>query len=108
MYSKDIEHSIRRIFENFSQDEFIFDFLVVYGISKTSVTRLKKGDFNLSKVQGEVLYKKKLLFKEEKSDKLLISIESLSAEERILVSHRSTPSAKHLHYRDAIVFRSSQ
>ena len=24
------------------------------------------------------------------------------------VSHRSTPSAKHLHYRDAIVFRSSQ
>ncbi len=84
MYSKDIEHSIRRIFENFSQDEFIFDFLVVYGISKTSVTRLKKGDFNLSKVQGEVLYKKKLLFKEEKSDKLLISIESLSAEERIL------------------------
>ena len=26
----------------------------------------------------------------------------------IFVSHRSTPSAKHLHYRDAIVFRSSQ
>ena len=26
----------------------------------------------------------------------------------ITVSHRSTPSAKHLHYRDAIVFRSSQ
>ena len=25
-----------------------------------------------------------------------------------IVSHRSTPSAKHLHYRDAIVFRSSQ
>ena len=84
MYSKDIEHSIRRIFENFSQDEFIFDFLVAYGISKTSVTRLKKGDFNLSKVQGEVLYKKKLLFKAEESDKLLISIESLSTEERIL------------------------
>ncbi len=27
---------------------------------------------------------------------------------RSTVSHRSTPSAKHLHYRDAIVFRSSQ
>ena len=26
----------------------------------------------------------------------------------LIVSHRSTPSAKHLHYRDAIVFRSSQ
>ena len=27
---------------------------------------------------------------------------------QLMVSHRSTPSAKHLHYRDAIVFRSSQ
>lgn len=84
MHRTDIANSVKRIFENFSQDEFIFDVLVAYGISKTSVTRLKKGDFNLSKVQGEILYKKKLLFKAEESDKLLISIESLSTEERIL------------------------
>lgn len=84
MHSTDIANSVKLIFEDFSQKEFIFDLLVAYGISKTSVTRLKKGDFNLSKVQGEVLYKKKLLFKEEKSDQLLISIESLSAEERVL------------------------
>lgn len=84
MHSTDIANSVKLIFEDFSQEEFIFDLLVAYGISKTSVTRLKKGDFNLSKVQGEVLYKKKLLFKEEKSDQLLISIESLSAEERVL------------------------
>lgn len=84
MQSKDIEYNIKHIFENFSKNEFIFDFLIAYGISKTSVTRLKKGDFNLSKVQGEVLYKKKVLFKEEKSDKLLISIESLSTDERVL------------------------
>lgn len=31
-----------------------------------------------------------------------------SGSDSIQVSHRSTPSAKHLHYRDAIVFRSSQ
>ena len=84
MQSKDIECNIKHIFENFSKNEFIFDFLIAYGISKTSVTRLKKGDFNLSKVQGEVLYKKKVLFKEEESDKLLISIESLSTDERVL------------------------
>ena len=84
MNSTDIANSVKLIFEDFSQEEFIFDLLVAYGISKTSVTRLKKGDFNLSKVQGEVLYKKKLLFKEEKSDQLLIRIESLSAEERVL------------------------
>lgn len=84
MQSKDIECNIKHIFENFSKNEFIFDFLIAYGISKTSVTRLKKGDFNLSKVPGEILYKKKMLFKEEKSDKLLISIESLSTNERVL------------------------
>ncbi|MEG1502290.1 MAG: DNA methyltransferase [Anaerovoracaceae bacterium] len=84
MHSTDIANSVKLIFENFSQEEFVFDFLIAYGISKTSVTRLKKGDFNLSKVQGEVLYKKKLLFKEEKTDQLLISIESLSADERVL------------------------
>lgn len=84
MQSKDIEYNIKHVFENFSKDEFIFDFLIAYGISKTSVTRLKKGDFNLSKVQGEVLYKKKVFFKEEESDKLLISIESLSTDERVL------------------------
>lgn len=84
MNSIDIANNVKSIFENFSKEEFIFDLLVAYGISKTSVTRIKKGDFNLSKVKGEVLYKKKLLFKEEKSDQLLISIESLSAEERVL------------------------
>ncbi len=49
MTSKDIEHNIQTIIDNFSQEEFIYDFLIAYGISKTSVTRLKKGDFNLAK-----------------------------------------------------------
>lgn len=83
MQSKDIECNIKHIFENYSKNEFIFEFLIAYGISKTSVTRLKKGDFNLSKVQ-ERFCTKKVLFKEEESDKLLISIESLSTDERVL------------------------
>lgn len=58
--------------------------LLAYGISKTSITRLKSGDFNLSKVEGEVLYKKKIFFKEEETDKLLSSIEIVSKEERIV------------------------
>lgn len=58
--------------------------LVAYGISKTSVTRIKKGDYNLSKIDGEILYKKKIYFKVEASEKLLSSIEEVSKEERIL------------------------
>jgi len=84
MNTKDIEHNIQSVFEHFSKDEFIYDLLIAYGISKTSVTRLKKGDFNLSKLEGEVLYKKKIFFKVETADQLLNSIDSISKEERIL------------------------
>lgn len=84
MSSKEIQHSVQNIIENVSKEEFIFELLMAYGISKTSVTRLKKGDFNLSKVEGEVLYKKKVFFKYESSDKLLKSIEDVAKDERIL------------------------
>ena len=57
---------------------------MAYGISKTSVTRLKKGDYNLSKVDVELLYKNKIFFKVEASNKLLSRIEDISKEERIL------------------------
>ncbi len=75
MTSKEIENNVIQVIENFSQEEFIYDLLLAYGISKTSITRLKKGDFNLSKNGGEILYKKKVFFKEEKAGKLLSTIE---------------------------------
>ncbi|MBX2971218.1 MAG: class I SAM-dependent DNA methyltransferase [Cyclobacteriaceae bacterium] len=84
MTSHEIEQNVKRVFESFSKENFIFDLLLAYGISKTSITRLKSGDFNLSKIEGEILYKKKVFFKEEKPDKLLSSIESLAKEDRIL------------------------
>jgi hypothetical protein len=70
--------------ENFSKENFLYDLLLAYGISKTSITRLKSGDFNLTKVEGEILYKKKIFFKQLPTDKLLSSIESLAKEERIV------------------------
>ena len=63
MKSTEIKHNVQNLIDNFSKDEFVFDLLVAYGISKSSVTRLKKGDYNLSKVDGEILYKKKIFFK---------------------------------------------
>lgn len=85
MNSIDIENNVKSIFENFSKEEFIFDLLVAYGISKTTVTRLNKGDYNLSKVKGEILHKKKIFFKEEVTDKILFSADALSADERVLM-----------------------
>lgn len=84
MNTKEIKHNVQNLIDNFSKDEFVFDLLVAYGISKTSVTRLKKGDYNLSKVDGEILYKKKIFFKVEATDKLLSSIDAITKEERIL------------------------
>lgn len=84
MKSSEIKHNVQNLIDNFSKDEFVFDLLVAYGISKTSVTRLKKGDYNLSKVDGEILYKKKIFFKVEATDKLLSSIDAITKEERIL------------------------
>ncbi|MBX9733462.1 MAG: hypothetical protein K2X37_05340, partial [Chitinophagaceae bacterium] len=84
MNSHEIEQNVKRIIENFSKENFLYDLLLAYGISKTSITRLKSGDFNLSKVEGEILYKKKIFFKQQPADKLLSSIENLAKEERIL------------------------
>lgn len=83
MKSTEIQHNIQQLIDNFSKDEFIYELLLAYGISKTSVTRLKKGDFNLSKEEGEVLYKKKIFFKEAASDQLLSSIDTISSDDRI-------------------------
>ncbi len=58
--------------------------LLAYGISKTSITRLKKGDFNLSKTKGEILYKKKIFFKEEATGSLLSSIDSIAKDESVI------------------------
>ncbi len=84
MNSKEIENNLSSLVENLNCEEFIYDFLLAYGISKTSITRLKKGDFNFSKVKGEVIYKNKIFFKTSSSDKLLIDIEEAAGNEQIL------------------------
>lgn len=81
MNASQIEKNVSELVKSIDKENFIFDLLVAYGISKTSITRLKKGDFNLSKVEGEVLYKKKVFFKEVASDKLLTIIDDLTKNE---------------------------
>jgi hypothetical protein len=84
MNKSQIEKNVDELVQSFDKENFIYDLLVAYGISKTSITRLKKGDFNLSKIEGEVLYKKKVFFKEVASDKLLTTIDDLTKNEEDL------------------------
>jgi len=87
MNTKEIEQNIQTLIDNFSKEEFIYDLLLAYGISKTSITRLKKGDFNLSKNENEILYKKKIFFTAVDENELLTTIDAVPSDERI-VKHK--------------------
>ena len=56
MTSTEIHDKVQELVNNFNTERFIYDLLRAYGISKTSITRLQKGDFNLAKNKDEILY----------------------------------------------------
>jgi hypothetical protein len=37
MNSHEIEHNVKRIIENFSKENFLYDLLLAYGISKSTI-----------------------------------------------------------------------
>ena len=53
----EIEKNVQRIVNNFSQDSFIYELLEAYGKPKSSITRLRKGTYNLSKNPDEIIWK---------------------------------------------------
>ncbi len=57
-----IEKKLKSIVERSDQSTFVFEFLSAYGLPKASITRLEKGTYNLSRKDGEVLWKKRLFF----------------------------------------------
>lgn len=84
MNSREIEQKLSQLVEKIDQQNFIYDLLLTYGFPKSSITRLKKGDSNKSSVSGEVLYKDKIFYKVVPADELLIEIDTLSKDVRIL------------------------
>lgn len=77
-----IENNLQQLLKSFNKDSFIYDLLLAYGLPKASITRLQKGSLNLSKVQGEIAWKKKLLFKATQNEDLHELIENLKADVR--------------------------
>jgi hypothetical protein len=58
-----IEDNVRAAVRELSRDTFIYELLAAYGLPKASITRLQKGTYNLSKTNGEIVWKKKLYFR---------------------------------------------
>ena len=83
MKKSEIQQNIHTLSQNIDQENFIYDFLLSCGLSKTTITRLKKGDYNLSKVDGELFYKGKIFFKVEQEANLLNLIDELAKDEKI-------------------------
>ena len=75
-----IEINLQKLIATINQSTFIFDLLLAYGLPKASITRLRKGNLNLSKVEDEISWKKKLFFKEEYSKDLHLTILEISKE----------------------------
>jgi hypothetical protein len=79
-----IESNLQKMLKSFNKDSFIYDLLLAYGQPKASITRLQQGGLNLSKVKGEIAWKKKLLFKSELKRDLHELIEDLKADEKAI------------------------
>ena len=58
-----IENNLQLLIKSFKKETFIYDLLLAYDTPKSTITRLQKGGLNLSKVDDEVAWKKKLFFK---------------------------------------------
>ena len=87
MDSSQIEKALKDLTNNIDQESFLFDLLSIYDFPKASITRLKKGDGNLSKNEGEYLSKNKFLFKVIQDIDPLLAIDELGRNETFL-KHR--------------------
>jgi len=60
-----IENNLQQLIKSFKKETFIYDLLLAYDTPKSTITRLQKGGLNLSKIEGEIAWKKKLFFKSD-------------------------------------------
>ena len=73
-----IEKNLQKLMKTFNKESFIYELLLAYGSPKASITRLQKGNLNLSKNEGEIIWKKKLFFKEEYKEDLHITVSEIA------------------------------
>lgn len=74
-----IENNLQKLIKSLDENTFIYDLLLAYGFPKASIKRLQQGGLNLSKVNGEIDWKKKLFFKEVESDELYTIIDAIKS-----------------------------
>ena len=79
----EIEQNVHDVLKAFSHDTFIYDLLAAYGKPQASISRLKNGSYNLSKTEGEVIWKKVVFFRESASENMKHDFEAIQKSELI-------------------------
>ncbi len=80
-----IEQNLQQLstdFDKATPENFIYDLLQIYDTPKSTIKRLKDGGLNLSKVEGEVAWKKQLFFKSVQNEDLYELFERIKTSER--------------------------
>lgn len=62
MNIQQIQENLANLLSSFSEESFIYDFLLAYGLPKATMSLLKTWKHNLSKIEWEIILKKKLYF----------------------------------------------
>ncbi|MBP7644496.1 MAG: class I SAM-dependent DNA methyltransferase, partial [Saprospiraceae bacterium] len=79
-----IEQNLQLLVKSFKAGSFIYELLLAYGTPKSSISRLQKGGLNLSNIEGEIAWKKKLFFKAVEGDELRERFLNISKDNKTL------------------------
>ncbi len=78
-----IENNVQDTVKKFNEDTFIYDLLLAYDNPRATISRLRHGGLNLSKVEGEIVWKKKLFFKFDLDNDLHELIDNLKTDNKV-------------------------
>ena len=74
-----IEENLQKIVKSFKKESFIYDLLLAYGKTNVTIKRLQDS-LNLSKIEGEILWKKNLFYKIETKQNIHVLLEEIKAD----------------------------
>lgn len=77
MQSQKIEENVRELVENFSQKDFIYDFLLAFGFTKMTIKRLREGNSNLAQKENQLIIKQKLFYEYSANEDIYSIIDDL-------------------------------
>ncbi len=83
-----IENNLNILIEKISNDSFVFDLLLAFGFPNATIKRLQNSEHNQLLFLGELALRKHLFFKVSTADELYSTLETLSADPRV-VKHSS-------------------